>query len=87
MMMRETAAKLPASGVEDSSPAGGGDELDEALMLWSKASRLVRPARVSSEPAPSGRKNAANLAIAPEVVSISRACRMWVVARHEGPRT
>ena len=71
--MRETAAKVPAFGEDDSSPAGGGDVLEEALMLWSKASRLVRPASVSSEPAPSGRRNASNLAMAPEVLSRSLA--------------
>ena len=68
------AAKTSKSGVTLTvEPAGGGDASAFTLMLWSKASRLVLPASVSSEPAPSGRRKASNLAMAPDVLSMSRA--------------
>ena len=72
-MIRDTGARPDEGSRCDSWPDGGGVPSPTTLMEWSKASRLVRPASVSSEPDPAGRKNASNLAIAPAVLAKSRA--------------
>ena len=72
-IIRDTGARPDDGSRGDSCPDGGGVPSPVRLMEWSKASRLVRPASVSSDPEPSGRKNASNLAIAPAVLARSRA--------------
>ena len=72
-MIRDTGALLAELSRLDSWPAGAGVPSPVWLIVWSKASRLVLPASVSSEPEPAGRRNASNLAIAPAVFAKSLA--------------
>ena len=69
-----------------SIPAGGVSPATALVMLESKESRDDRPAKVSFEDEPPGRKNSSKVFIAPALLAKSLACRTWVVERHEGPR-
>lgn len=69
-----------------SIPAGGASPATALVMLESKESRDDRPAKVSFEEEPPGRKNSSKVFIAPALLAKSLACRTWVVERHEGPR-
>ena len=53
--------------------------------LASNESREERPAKVSFDDVPSGRKNSSNFFIAPDVFAKSLACRTCDVDFHEGP--
>ena len=69
-----------------SIPAGGVSPATALVMLESKESRDDRPAKVSFEEEPPGRKKSSKVFIAPALLAKSLACRTWVVVRHEGPR-
>ena len=69
-----------------SLPAGGVSPSTACVKFASKESNEERPARVSFEEVPSGRKNSSNFFIAPAVFAKSLACNTCVVECHEGPR-
>ena len=75
---------LPGS-ISNSSPAGAISPSEAKMIPRSYASKLIRPANVSVEPAPVGLRNSSNLAIAPRVLIKSRACKICVVDFHPGP--